>query len=191
MAHLRGRLPRAHRQAGRERDERVDAGRLRRRRAREDLLARSAGNKALPTMLNYGVHVENTSLYNTPPAFGIYAMGLVIKWILDLGGLPAIAAINQRKASKLYAEIDRTGRRAGVGAHARIVAGGDDPAVADSDRLDDARAFERHDPARAQDRIGGLSDRGPALDDEGSNDSQGETGVAGCRDPHGRTLQPG
>ena len=76
---------------------------------REDLVARSAGNKALPTMLNYGVHVENTSLYNTPPAFGIYAVGLVIKWLLDLGGLPAIAAINQRKAGKLYAEIDRTG----------------------------------------------------------------------------------
>ena len=76
---------------------------------REDLVARSAGNKALPTMLNYGVHVENSSLYNTPPAFGIYAVGLVIKWLLDLGGLPAIAAINQRKAGKLYAEIDRTG----------------------------------------------------------------------------------
>lgn len=77
--------------------------------AREDLVAKSAGNKALPTMLNYSVHAENTSLYNTPPAFGIYAMGLVIKWLLDLGGLPAIAEINKRKAAKLYAEIDRTG----------------------------------------------------------------------------------
>jgi len=76
---------------------------------REDLVARSAGNKALPTMLNYGTHVENTSLYNTPPAFGIYAVGLVIKWLLDLGGLPAIAEINTRKAGKLYAEIDRSG----------------------------------------------------------------------------------
>ncbi len=36
-------------------------------------------------------------------------MGLVIKWLLELGGLPAIAALNQRKAGKLYAEIDRTG----------------------------------------------------------------------------------
>ncbi|MGE3959572.1 MAG: 3-phosphoserine/phosphohydroxythreonine transaminase [Vicinamibacterales bacterium] len=77
--------------------------------AREDLVAKSAGNKALPTMLNYSVHAENTSLYNTPPAFGIYAMGLVIKWVLDLGGLPAIAEINRRKAGKLYAEIDRSG----------------------------------------------------------------------------------
>lgn len=76
---------------------------------REDLVARSAGNKSLPTMLHYPTHVENTSLYNTPPAFGIYAVGLVIKWLLDLGGLPAIAEINKRKAGKLYAEIDRSG----------------------------------------------------------------------------------
>jgi len=76
---------------------------------REDLAARSAGNKALPTMLNYAVHVENTSLYNTPPAFGVYAVGLVIKWLLEQGGLPAIAAVNQRKAGKLYAEIERSG----------------------------------------------------------------------------------
>jgi phosphoserine aminotransferase len=76
---------------------------------REDLVARSAGNKTLATMLNYGVHAENSSLYNTPPAFGVYAMGLVVKWLLELGGLPAIAALNQRKAGKLYAEIDRSG----------------------------------------------------------------------------------
>ena len=60
-------------------------------------------------MLHYGTHVENTSLYNTPPAFGIYAVGLVIKWLQELGGLTAIAEINKRKASKLYAEIDRSG----------------------------------------------------------------------------------
>ncbi len=74
---------------------------------REDLLARSA--KSLHTMLNYAVHAENGSLYNTPPAFGIYVLGLVLQWLLDLGGLPAIGAINERKAGKLYAEIDRTG----------------------------------------------------------------------------------
>jgi phosphoserine aminotransferase len=74
---------------------------------REDLLARSS--KSLPTMLDYAVQAENRSLYNTPPAFGIYVLGLVIEWLLDLGGLPAIAAINERKAGKLYAELDRTG----------------------------------------------------------------------------------
>jgi phosphoserine aminotransferase len=77
---------------------------------REDLLQRSVEKKAgLPTMLNYAVHAENTSLYNTPPAFAIYALGLVIRWLLDRGGLPAIGAVNERKAAKLYGEIDRTG----------------------------------------------------------------------------------
>src|SRR5215208_5987673 len=74
---------------------------------REDLLARSPGS--LPTMLNYKVQAENNSLYNTPPTFGIYLLGLTMKWLKSLGGLQGIAAINERKAGKLYAEIDRTG----------------------------------------------------------------------------------
>ncbi len=74
---------------------------------RDDMLQRS--QKSLPTMLNYAVHAENNSLYNTPPAFAVYTLGLVMKWLLDHGGLPAIAAANERKAGKLYAEIDRTG----------------------------------------------------------------------------------
>jgi phosphoserine aminotransferase len=74
---------------------------------REDLLARSS--KSLPTMLNYAVQAENASLYNTPPAFGVYVLGLVMEWLLDLGGLPAVAELNERKAGKLYAELDRTG----------------------------------------------------------------------------------
>src|SRR6476469_2924747 len=74
---------------------------------RDDMLQRS--QKSLPTMLNYAVHAENGSLYNTPPAFGVYAVGLVMKWLLAEGGLTAIAAANERKAAKLCAEIDRTG----------------------------------------------------------------------------------
>jgi phosphoserine aminotransferase len=74
---------------------------------RDDLLARCPDS--LATMLNYKVQVENNSLYNTPPTFGIYIFGLTMKWLKSLGGLAGIAAINQRKASKLYAEIDRTG----------------------------------------------------------------------------------
>jgi phosphoserine aminotransferase len=74
---------------------------------RDDLLARSSAS--LPTMLNYKVLAENNSLYNTPPTFGIYIFGLTMKWLKSLGGLEAIAAINQRKAGTLYAEIDRTG----------------------------------------------------------------------------------
>ena len=74
---------------------------------REDLVARTP--KALATMLQYGVHVENKSMYNTPPVFGVYIMRLVLKWFLKQGGLAAIEQRNVRKADTLYAEIDRTG----------------------------------------------------------------------------------
>jgi phosphoserine aminotransferase len=74
---------------------------------RDDLVARTPAS--LATMLQYGVHVENKSMYNTPPVFGVYIMRLVLKWLLKEGGLPAIDARNARKADKLYAEIDRTG----------------------------------------------------------------------------------
>jgi phosphoserine aminotransferase len=74
---------------------------------RDDMLQRS--QKSLPTMLSYAVHAENGSMYNTPPAFGVYAVGLVMKWLLAQGGLARMAAGNARKAGKLYAEIDRTG----------------------------------------------------------------------------------
>jgi phosphoserine aminotransferase len=74
---------------------------------REDLLARS--QSSLPTMMNYLVQAENNSLYNTPPTFGIYLLGLTMQWLKSLGGLPGVAAINARKAATLYAEIDRTG----------------------------------------------------------------------------------
>ncbi len=74
---------------------------------RDDLLQRS--QKTLPTMLNYAVHAENASLYNTPPAFAVYALGLVMKWLVGQGGLSAMASKNERKAARLYSEIDRTG----------------------------------------------------------------------------------
>lgn len=74
---------------------------------REDLLARSAAS--LPVMLSYALHAENGSMYNTPPVFAIYMLGLVMRWLIGQGGLEAIAAVNARKAGKLYAEIDRTG----------------------------------------------------------------------------------
>jgi len=74
---------------------------------REDLLSRSAD--ALPMMLSYKVQAENDSLYNTPNTFGIYILGLTMKYLRSIGGLQAIAKVNQRKGAKLYAEIDRTG----------------------------------------------------------------------------------
>jgi len=59
-------------------------------------------------MLNYKTHAENNSLYNTPPVFGIYILGLVLKWLRAQGGLEAIEKVNIRKAEMLYAELDRT-----------------------------------------------------------------------------------
>ena len=74
---------------------------------REDLLSRS--QDTLPTMMNYKVHSDSNSLYNTPNTFGIYLLALTMKWLKSLGGLAEIAKVNERKATKLYAEIDRTG----------------------------------------------------------------------------------
>ena len=74
---------------------------------REDLLERSGDT--LPTMLDYRAHASNNSLYNTPNTFGVYILGLTVKWLRSLGGLSAIGEINARKAAKLYAEIERSG----------------------------------------------------------------------------------
>jgi phosphoserine aminotransferase len=74
---------------------------------RDDMLKRTPAS--LPTMLQYTIHAENKSLYNTPPVFTIYVMRLVLRWLLKSGGLEAIQRVNDRKAGKLYAEIDRTG----------------------------------------------------------------------------------
>ncbi|MGE3841932.1 MAG: 3-phosphoserine/phosphohydroxythreonine transaminase [Vicinamibacterales bacterium] len=74
---------------------------------RDDLLARSPAT--LSTMLNYNTFAKERSLYNTPPCFAIYVVGLVFKWLLANGGLEGAAERNERKAAKLYTEIDRTG----------------------------------------------------------------------------------
>ena len=74
---------------------------------RDDLLQRSSDS--LHTMLDYRTHAKNDSLYNTPNTFGIYILGLTMKWLRSCGGLPGIQAANERKAAKLYAEIDRSG----------------------------------------------------------------------------------
>jgi phosphoserine aminotransferase len=73
---------------------------------RDDMLKRTPAS--LPTMLQYGVHAENKSMYNTPPVFAIYIMRLVLAWLLKQGGLAESDRRNARKADKLYAAIDRT-----------------------------------------------------------------------------------
>lgn len=74
---------------------------------RDDMVKRTP--TTLPTMLQYAVHAENTSLYNTPPVFPIYVMRLVLAWLLKNGGLEAIEKKNIKKADTVYREIDRTG----------------------------------------------------------------------------------
>ncbi len=64
----------------------------------------------LGTMLQYRTYAEDHSLYNTPPTFGIYIMGLVFKWIKKQGGLAAIERVNREKAGKLYRYLDESRR---------------------------------------------------------------------------------
>jgi phosphoserine aminotransferase len=63
--------------------------------------------KPIPSMLNYKTHVENDSLYNTPPCLAIYACLQTLKWLKNLGGLKSIHKINLEKAGILYDEIER------------------------------------------------------------------------------------
>ena len=72
---------------------------------RKDLLERSS--ESLPGYLNYKTHVEQNSMFNTPPTFGIYVIDLICKWLLnDRGGLVQTAEYNQKKANLLYDIID-------------------------------------------------------------------------------------
>lgn len=59
-----------------------------------------------PTMLQYKVHSDNKSLYNTPPVYGIYICGKVFKHLKKLGGLEAMKALNEKKAKILYDYLD-------------------------------------------------------------------------------------
>ena len=66
----------------------------------------ATANPQLPTMLKYGTFAKDNSLYNTPPTFGIYLMGLVLDWIKQQGGLAAVTARNEAKAALIYDAID-------------------------------------------------------------------------------------
>jgi len=74
---------------------------------RKDLLERSSDT--LHTYMNYKIHVENDSMYNTPSTFGIYISGLVFKWLLNMGGLNEMYKRNVEKANILYDAIDSSG----------------------------------------------------------------------------------
>ena len=71
---------------------------------KKDFLATAASG--LPSMLDYNIHAKNGSMYNTPPCWTIYMIGLVLKWIEDMGGLTKVATNNQVKAKYIYDAID-------------------------------------------------------------------------------------
>jgi phosphoserine aminotransferase len=73
---------------------------------RESWLAKA--NKNVPTMLRYATHVKNNSLYNTPPSFGVYVLGLVLQWIEKAGGLAVMGERNGAKAKTVYDAIDHS-----------------------------------------------------------------------------------
>jgi phosphoserine aminotransferase len=62
----------------------------------------------VPSMLRYKTHAEKDSLYNTPPTFGIYMLGLVLKWLKKQGGVEGIQKLNEAKAALLYDVIDNS-----------------------------------------------------------------------------------
>lgn len=72
---------------------------------REDLITEEV-YPGTPTMLRYKTHADHGSLYNTPPAYGIYICGKVFQWLKDLGGLPEIQKRNVEKAKLLYDFLD-------------------------------------------------------------------------------------
>ena len=74
---------------------------------REDLITEDV-LPGTPTMLTYKTHADATSLYNTPPAYGIYICGKVFKWIKEMGGLEAMKAHNEKKAKILYDYLDES-----------------------------------------------------------------------------------
>lgn len=64
-------------------------------------------SRAIPTMLDYRTHIENDSMFNTPPVLPIFTALQTLKWLKALGGVEAMYKINQEKAGLLYQEIDR------------------------------------------------------------------------------------
>lgn len=74
---------------------------------RKDLAERA--DKNLPTLLQYRTHIKERSLYNTPPTFAVYVLGLVMEWMESQGGITAIAKRNEAKAKLLYDTIDASG----------------------------------------------------------------------------------
>lgn len=74
---------------------------------REDLITDEV-LPGTPTMLKYKIHADEKSMYNTPPAYGIYICGKVFKWLKNRGGLQAMKEYNEKKAAVLYDFLDKS-----------------------------------------------------------------------------------
>ncbi|MDX2017006.1 MAG: 3-phosphoserine/phosphohydroxythreonine transaminase [Planctomycetota bacterium] len=72
---------------------------------RDDLLE---PKRPLPTMLKYAVHAKDGSRHNTPPAFSIYAVGVVLKWMKKMGGVKHFETYNKEKAGLIYGVLDQS-----------------------------------------------------------------------------------
>lgn len=71
---------------------------------KEEILGKVS--RKIPSMLNYQIHIDKESMYNTPPVFAVYTSMLTLEWLKNLGGIAAIEEINEKKAQLLYSEID-------------------------------------------------------------------------------------
>jgi phosphoserine aminotransferase len=71
---------------------------------KEDILGKV--ERHIPSMLNYQMHIDRESMFNTPSVFAVYVSMLTLQWLKDLGGIPFIEEVNNKKAKLLYNEID-------------------------------------------------------------------------------------
>lgn len=72
---------------------------------KEDVLGKTG--RAIPPMMDYKVHIDKESMYNTPAVFAVYTSLLTLRWLQEMGGIAAIEKQNEAKAALIYAEIDR------------------------------------------------------------------------------------
>jgi phosphoserine aminotransferase len=71
---------------------------------KEDILGKVS--RKIPSIMDYKVHIEKSSMYNTPPVFAVYVSMLTLEWLKSLGGIKAIEKENEKKAQLIYSEID-------------------------------------------------------------------------------------
>ncbi|WP_262732745.1 3-phosphoserine/phosphohydroxythreonine transaminase [Gaetbulibacter sp. NE] len=71
---------------------------------KEDVLGKVS--RKIPSMMDYKVHIDKSSMFNTPPVFAVYTSMLTLEWLKNLGGIEAIEKENEKKAQLIYSEID-------------------------------------------------------------------------------------